>query len=416
MIKNFQHKRVHLWMVVSFSIFFLAGLLGLLMRYMGIGNLSIDYKYILHAHSHTALLGFGFIFIIGAFIFLLFPQSIYHRAYKRLLFVHLALTILMGLSFLYQGYGPISITFSTLMLLVSYMISHYILKDYKNIKSQLSNPMIPLSIFWYLLSTIPLWTMGPVMVLLGRDHPLYFLTIQLFLHLQFNGWFTFAVIGLLIFYVRSRNIKYDLSRFGFYTLILSLFLTFCLNISAAIPHRVYFLLNSAGVILQLIAFIIILRPLLPGIIRTKSSQNPRWISWIFGVGIVSLLLKVIIQTLVAVPEYAIASYTIRNYTVGFIHLLMIGSCFMTVAGLLLKTGFLPNNHYSKWGWLFFMTAYIISEIILFAQATLTWIPGGYFPYYNTAIFWISALYPLGIGMILIGLFYRVTPENKEVGL
>src|SRR5690625_5324225 len=89
MIKNHQHKRVHLWMVISFTIFFLAGLLGLLMRYMGIGNLSIDYKYILHAHSHTALLGFGFIFIIGTFVFLLFPRSIYHRAYKRLLFVHL---------------------------------------------------------------------------------------------------------------------------------------------------------------------------------------------------------------------------------------------------------------------------------------------------------------------------------------
>lgn len=403
-------------MVIAFCIFFLAGILGLLMRYMGIGNLSIDYKYLLHAHSHTALLGFGFILIIGAFIFLLFPQSIYHQVYRRLLIVHLTLSILMGLSFLYQGYGPISITFSTLMLLVSYLFAFYIFKDYKQVKNELSNPMIPLSILWFILSTIPLWGMGPVMVLLGRDHPLYFLTIQLFLHLQFNGWFTFATFGLLIFYFRSKNINYNIPRYGLYILILSLFLTFSLNISAAIPHRIYFALNSAGVLLQLAAFIILLRPLLSEINRKQSHQNPKWVSWIFGTGIVSLFLKILMQTLVAVPEYAVASYTIRNYTVGFIHLLMIGSCFMTVAGILLKTNFLPKNKYSKWGWICFTIAYIVSEVILFTQATLTWIPGGYFPYYNAIIFWISILYPLGIAMILAGLFHRSTLENKEVVL
>src|SRR5699024_9557018 len=204
MIDNSQHSLIRPWMIISFSIFFIGAILGLLMRYMGIGNVPLDYKYILHAHSHTALLGFGFIFIIGAFIFLLFPESSYHRIYKKLLLIHLLITIGMAISFLYQGYGPISITFSTIMLLISYSVSYYILRDYKKIKKKQPNRMIPLSIYWYLFSTLPLWIMGPVMVFLGRDHPLYFLTIQFFLHLQFNGWFTFAILGLLIFFVNNN--------------------------------------------------------------------------------------------------------------------------------------------------------------------------------------------------------------------
>jgi len=412
MIDNSQHSLIRPWMIISFSIFFIGAILGLLMRYMGIGNVPLDYKYILHAHSHTALLGFGFIFIIGAFIFLLFPESSYHRIYKKLLLIHLLITIGMAISFLYQGYGPISITFSTIMLLISYSVSYYILRDYKKIKKKQPNRMIPLSIYWYLFSTLPLWIMGPVMVCLGSDHPLYFLTIQFFLHLQFSGWFTFAILGLLIFIVNNNGIPFRFPKKGLLILILSLFLTFFLNISAALPKAIFFYLNSAGVILQLVAFYIFLRPLVRAL--KKISKNPKWINWILWTGIICLVLKVVIQVSVAVPEIAVISYTIRNYIVAFIHLIMLGSVFITAAGILLKSHILPRNSLSKWGWILFIIAFITSELILFSQATLVWIPGGYFPNYNQIIFWISILFPISIGMILAGIYFDVTnPMSKE---
>lgn len=414
MIDHPHKNLIRPWMMISFTIFLIGGILGLLMRYMGIANVPLDYKYILHAHSHTALLGFGFIFIIGSFIFLLFPKTTYSRTYYRLLVVHLIITVAMALSFLYQGYGPISITFSTIMLLISYWISYYVLRDYKKIKATQPNRMIPLSIYWYLLSTVPLWIMGPVMVFLGRDHPLYFLTIQSFLHLQFNGWFTFAILGLLMFFVRQNGIPFRLPRKGLIILILSLFLTFFLNISAAIPKSVFFYLNSAGVILQLIAFYIILTPLIHQLKQTPKSSP--WVEWVLRTGIICLALKVLLQTTVAVPEIAKVSYTIRNYIVGFIHLVMLGSVFLTAAGILLRSHILPLNDVSRKGWILFTAVFIVSEFVLFAQATLVWIPGGYFPYYNQTIFWISVLFPISIGMILAGIYSAIIPKNRESAL
>lgn len=416
MIDHTHKNLIRSWMMISFSIFFIGGILGLLMRYMGIGTVPLDYKYILHAHSHTALLGFGFIFIIGAFIFLLFPKTTYSRTYYKLLLIHLIITIGMALSFLYQGYGPISITFSTIMLLISYFISYYVLRDYKKIKTTQPNRMIPLSIYWYLLSTVPLWIMGPVMVFLGRDHPLYFLTIQSFLHLQFNGWFTFAILGLLMFFVRQNGIPFRLPVKGLSILILSLFLTFFLNVSAAIPKPVFFYLNSAGVILQLIAFHIILTPLIHQMKKIPAPKNLLWVEWVLRTGITCLVLKVLLQTTVAIPEIAKVSYTIRNYIVGFIHLIMLGSVFLTAAGILLRSHILPLNNVSKKGWILFTAVFIGSEFVLFAQATLVWIPGGYFPYYNQTIFWISILFPISIGMILAGIYYAIIPKNRESAL
>ena len=59
------------WMKAGLAFFFLAAVFGMMMRYYYISEIPfVDYKYLLHAHSHTALLGWGYMFVSGVFIFL----------------------------------------------------------------------------------------------------------------------------------------------------------------------------------------------------------------------------------------------------------------------------------------------------------------------------------------------------------
>lgn len=403
------------WMVIAFVILLLASILGLLMRYMIIGPFPLVYKHVLHAHSHTAILGFGFIFITGSFLFYLFRESIRSTAYRRLLRALLVTTLAMAASFIYQGYGAISITVSTIMLILSYIFAHRFLKDYKKAGKSKGNVLIPLSVFWFLLSTLPLWAMGPVMVAFSKTHPLYFLTIQLFLHLQFNGWFTFALLGLIISYYEQQGFSFTLSRKGLFLLILSLFLTFFLAVASSIEKSIFLYLNSAGVVLQAAAFYLILKPALPFLLHKP--KNPAWPDLIFKAGLICLFLKVFLQLILVIPEAAVASYTIRNFIVGFIHLIMLGAITLTTAGILLKSKILPENVVAKWGWLGLLITFTFTELMIFSQALMTWIGGSAIPYYSNILFWASVFFPISITFILGGWYIKkvsvpTIPESK----
>src|SRR5690625_7762252 len=75
--------------------------------------------------------------------------------------------------------------------------------------------------------------------------------IQFFLHFQFNGWFVFAVLGLLF-----RKLKIEDSanfRKFFLYLSLSLSLTFALPVSWYFKSPIWWCSNAIGILFQLLS-------------------------------------------------------------------------------------------------------------------------------------------------------------------
>jgi hypothetical protein len=57
------------WMIWAVFFFLMASLFGLAMRYFFIGEIPyFDYRHLLHAHSHVALLGWGYLLLSGALV------------------------------------------------------------------------------------------------------------------------------------------------------------------------------------------------------------------------------------------------------------------------------------------------------------------------------------------------------------
>jgi len=399
--KDFSTKLQKSWIAVSLGFFFLAAVLGLLMRISWSIDIStfLDYKHILHAHSHTALLGWGFLSISCGLICFILPHTKRLTSYTKVLKLGLIAGIGMFLSFLYQGYGAISITFSTIHLISAYIFAYNFLQDLKTVNDSPSKLLGRWAVYWMLISTLGLFSIAPIGILLGKNHPAYYSSIQFFLHFQFNGWFTFALLSLIYNFFAKRGISLFLGNKVFALLQLSLVLTYSLSITWSTPQSFLFYLNSLGVSLQLLTLGLISYQLLQNLMIQNTFK--RIVKWLLILGLLSLILKVCIQFAVVIPFIAKISYTIRNLVIGFIHLIMLGSISLTLIGIFIHHEIMVNNKIAKWGYAFLVFGFISSEILLFGQGLLLWAEKGFISNYYLIMIILSSFLPLAIMILWI---------------
>ncbi|MEM8968940.1 MAG: hypothetical protein AAGE93_21160 [Bacteroidota bacterium] len=407
----FSARFVRHWMGSAIFFFWLAAIFGTLMRYYFVNEVPfLEYKHLLHAHSHVALLGWAYPLVSGALLFLLLQHSQWLTKYRYLLGLNVVSAVGMAIFFLYQGYGLYSISFSAVHLLSAYAFAYYFLKDLAALSPRAHTRFVRWGIYWLLVSTLGLWAIGPVSALLGKLHPLYFASIQFFLHFQFNGWLTYAIVGLWLFHIERSGKSVAVSTTGFWLLQASLLLTYALSVTWSTPLSMVFYLNTLGVLLQVVAFCLILRPVF--IAANPFKRLDDWTDILFSFGVLCLLLKVTVQTAVALPAVAEISYTIRNYVIGFIHLITLGAITLTAVSLLLKSGLLPRNTSARAGWLLLLAAFILSELILFGQGTLLWLRQGFVAYYYEILFGVTALFPISLTIILLSYIRPKPPDTS----
>jgi len=389
--------------IVSLTFFFLAAILGALMRFYWIVEIPfLEYKHLLHSHSHTALLGWAFISLAGTLVFFLVPKKVRLEKLKTSFIVLIVACLGMFFSFIYQGYGPISISFSALTLLIIYYFGYQFLQSFKSESHSLSKTFGKWAVYWLFVSTLGLWIIAPVEAFLGKLHPAYFGSIQFFLHFQFNGWITYGILALIFGHCENRGTPITLPTTAFIILQVSLILTYTLSVTWSTPENYLFYLNSVGVLLQVIAFYVIFKNLFKS--DFNLFEKHKLSSVLLKMGLLSLLLKVLIQAAVAIPYIAKVSYTIRNFVIGFIHLTTIGSFTLVLLAIWTFYGILSRKSTTKIGFVFLIVGFISTELILFIQGILLWNGQGFIASYYELIFGTTLLLPIAISIILISLF------------
>ena len=388
---------------IALGFFFLGALLGVLMRYFYLQEISfLKYNNLLHAHSHIAMLGWGFTALASTLVFIFFPTAVLSRAFRYGLIGNIVSGLGMFLAFLLQGYAPISIGFSVLHVFIAYYFSWHFLKHLNGLESSNAVIFAKWAIYLMVFSTFGLWAVAPVSIILGKLHPLYFASIQFFLHFQFNGWFTFGILALLFNHSEKNGCNIRLPKGSILVLLISLILTYTLSITWSTPENFLFFLNSIGVLLQLVAFILIAK----GVYQSSSfSFRIGTISyWLLLLGLMSLGLKVIIQAAVAIPIIAMVSYTIRNFVIGFIHLTMLGAFSLSLMAILHQQKLIPHSAMANYGYRLLIIGFILTEGLLFLQGVLLWAEKGFLEFYYTAIFSATLILPIALILVIISSF------------
>lgn len=406
------------WIRWAFGFFFLSVCLGLVMRSFHVVEIPyFEYRNILHTHSHLALLGWGYLMLIGGMVFGLVKEKDRVKDYKFLFLGTVIALLGMLFSFPFQGYGAVSISFSTLHVLLSYGFAYKLLRVIKSAKKTPATRLLRLSIWFMVISTFGLWALGPISSTLGRMHELYFMAIQWFLHFQLNGWFVLGVLGLILLHYEEKGFKIHWPAYQEWVLAISVALTFMLAVTWAAPQPVFFQINGLAVIIQLVAYFWILKSVFS---LDQTDQFLGFARLLLLLALASLVAKAMLQGLLVFPSIAVISYSIRMYVIGFLHLVLLGAMTMGVCALAIAKGWTSAHSGTKLGWILLISAFVLTELLLFVQGTLIWLKMGFLPEYNLWLFLASCLFPLSIAFLLAGLrsneFSNQSISNPKVQL
>ena len=169
---------------IALGYFFIVALLGVLMRLFHVVDITFNYKNILHAHSHVALLGWVYT-ALTTLIYKLYLSKKEINKKCKVLFWSTQITIIgMLFTFPFIGYALFSIVFSTLFLLASYFFVWFFLKHTSLAQKETNSyKLIRASLWFMVLSSLGPWVLGVIMNTLGSTSPWYRNAIYFYLHL-----------------------------------------------------------------------------------------------------------------------------------------------------------------------------------------------------------------------------------------
>lgn len=392
--------------------FLVATWFGMILRTMIIQPMPFNFKFITHAHSHVAILGWVYMAL-----FLLLTQHFtgkIGRDFQRLFWITEISVIGMIVGFPTEGYGTVSIVSSSVYILFSYIFSLLILKKIKGKKSA-AYTLLRTSIVWLCLSTISLWALGPIIVLLGSTSKPALLMIQYFLHFQLNGWFLFAIVALVFKLFKipdSKNFRIFHRAF-----VLSLIFTFSLPINWYYDFSVFRWLNNAGIVFQLIALVYGSK-LISSNYKVRFSKLDRLSKLLLIFATVGLVMKIVFQSFSLEPEIARNIFDNRHAVIGFIHLMMLGiiSAFILFMFKQMLKNRLAVRLFNA-GVYLFLSGIILTELILLYQGLCYYYPWLSIPDYRFFLWIFSFLLLIGIYIVLTAIlntdFKKFKAEEKH---
>lgn len=394
-------KPVKGWFVTSLFAFFAAALAGIVLRYAFVVELPIDYMKLRHAHGHMAMLGWVYPALFALLGASFLSQGTLKGSRYALLFWGGVVTAFgMFGAFIYEGYGPISLSFLGGHILFSYGFFYFLFKDTRSLRSS-SATLLRTAVLWGVLSTLGVWGMFLFKQLGMGNSVAYHMSSQVFLHFQLTGWFLFAALAVLFKQLEDRGASIPKKKFRsfFWTLSLATLLTYALAVAWLSSHPLSYLFNGIGVVVQLGALGAFLSMLFKDL-RNELRGLKGTVRLLYGAALFAFILKVLFQSGLVVPHVAEMAHTIQHLVIGFIHLNVLGIISTFLFGAALANGWLSPKGFSKGGAYLFLLGILLSELILFLQGLFFWMELGILPFYYRAIFWVSLPLPMGIASFI----------------
>ena len=404
-LETHHGKMIRSWLRIIFLNLFVATCIGALLRFAFIVEIPwLQFRNWLHGHSHIAILGWGYLILyVLLLINFQFPDQLQRRFFNLLFWITQGSVVGMAISFPLQGYGLFSIFFSTCHVILAYIFLLRFWKILNTLPKKLwSVKFAKTAVYFFIISSLALWAMGPIMKLGLQQSTWYYQAIQFYLHFQFNGWFLFAVIALFLRWLEQQNIQfsYQKTRFFHLLLIVATVLTFALAVTWSNPKPWLFWINGSGLTIQLFALIVfvqLIRKHLTAIIQKISHPQGKLL---LAIAMISFTLKIVFQTMIILPFVSTIAYTIRNFVIGFLHLILLGVLTMFCLGMLSISNHLKcKTRIVKWGLFIFIATFIFTEGLLFTQGLFLWTGLSFIPFYYEILAISSALFPISIVLL-----------------
>jgi len=394
--------KTHHWVRFSLLNLFIVAVLGALMRYkIGFELPIFEQKYLQEAHSHFAFAGW----ITHTLYFLLvrtfrsgLPQ-INEVAYQRLIGVNLFSAYGMLVCFFIQGYGPVSLAFSTLSVLTGYVFSWHALRDAGRLAPDHPGKNWIRAALWFgILSTLGTMVLSWMMASHHYNQNTYLGSIYFYLHFQYNGWFLFACIGIFMDSIKGFNLDKKAVRYSFLLFALAAIPAYFLStLWAHLPAWLYALVVIAA-ISQVAGWWFLVKLIRQNLDPLKTAFN-KIVRLLFLVVALALTLKLVLQLGSTIPGVSKLAFGFRPIVIAYLHLVLL----VIISGFLLAFMFgnqmIRPNRTARLALLVFTTGAILNESVLAVQGIFSF-SYTVVPLANEMLFGIAVVLMSGAAMLL----------------
>ena len=300
----------------------------------------------------------------------------------------------MLLSFPVQGYKAVSIFFSTVSIAAGYYLIVVLWKVLKNVPATTSTRLLKAGLFYLGLSAVGPFATGPLIATGLQGTALYFDAIYFYLHFQYNGWFTFAVLAML-YKQLERTGTATHGTTVFWLLNLACIPAYALSLLWSQPPLVFHVIGGAAALLQMIAVIYLLQDV------PFQQWKHTWKGQLYLIAISAFVLKNILQVASAFPQVATLGYQYRNFIIAYLHLVLLGfiSIYFFASVCAIYRTATPRF---KYGFSIFLLAFLTTELLLVANACGSLL-GFIIPQYTAWLLFSSCLFPIGIFIMTMGI-------------
>jgi hypothetical protein len=361
------------WSILSLLNLVLVAILGILLRYkIALSLPGINYKFLLHAHSHFAFSGWLSTALFTAFLYLLSKSGgRVGRTYTYQFWLAQIASFGMLFSFPFEGYGPVAIFFSVLSIIFSWWFTGQYWRDIG--KSGLSLSVIrwiKAALFFFVLSAA-----GPFLLAYIMSHKLvapnlYYNSVYLFLHFQYNGWFSFGVLALFFFTAEHYRLALNerKKRLFFRLMAAACIPAYCLSLLWMNPPAWVFGIAAVAACLQLGALVVFIL-LVRGSWRDWLRLLPFQVKLFWGLSFVAFTIKLVLQFLSVIPVLGRFAFGFRPVIVGYLHLVTLGFLSFFLVGFFVMEKLLHADlTIWKKGYGIFVAGVLLNEMVLLGQA------------------------------------------------
>jgi len=373
------------WIGLALSYFFVTAAAGVVLRSAAIIPLpGIDYGHMLHAHSHLAILGWGYM----ALFLLIVAHFIDERErdgmwLKRLFWLTQLAIAGMFVSFSLQGYAVFSIAFSTVHILLSYVFAVWVWRHLRRQsedrgQTPLSFKFVRASLICLALSSLGPWTLA----VLGANHmngtDLYDAAIYFYLHFQYNGWFTLGLIAVVLRILEQNGVRYPkkLAKLHFGLYIGSLAPSYLLSVLWMATSPYAYALAAIGALLQWVA-VALITAIVARLRLPIAALYEGWARKFFALSFFALFLKASMEIGASIPVLSEKIYHSRHIVIGYLHLTLLGFVSFLLLSHFLRNGWLKEGQKTeRAGYVLLLVGFVVQELVLFLQGLFDWTHAG----------------------------------------
>ena len=392
---------INSWIKISLFSLCVVAFLGVLMRYKIAFELPfLVQKNIQHAHSHFAFAGWVtqlLMVLMVRYLANYIPESKISK-YNTIFWINLIGAYIMLVSFIIQGYGFVSILFSTISIFVFVWFASWFYKDSKEIPSySLSKKWFLISLFFGVFSSIGTFALAYMMATKNVPQDLYLSSIYFYLHFQYNGWFWFACTGLFMSLLPSDSSTNHANKIIFQLFAWSCIPAYLLSVLwLKLPIWVYSLAIIASII-QIIAWIKLIK--LSKSIFTINPSISAFLKILFRGIAFCVTLKLLLQFGSVFPEISKFAFGFRPIVIAYLHLVLLAIISGFLVAYLFTNELVLRSSKTIAFLVIFVFGIFLNELLLALQGIFS-INYILIPYANEILFIIALILLTGISGII----------------